>query len=167
MSGSRNRGKAMSRAELARLWSDRRLSRDEIGRRLGISAQGVQWRAKRLGLPPRPDGPVPRFDRDDPLFVEMWVANVRPSEMGRHFGVTLGTITHNARRLGLRRACTRHNSIGLTEFAEMKLARSMAGCAAAEQRAMRVLGVLPDASGMVERLRQAVAARDVEAGTCR
>lgn len=138
MTSARNRGKAMSRAELARLWADRRISREEIGRRLGITAQAVSWRARTLGLPPRPEGSAPRFDHHDPLFFEMWHANVRPAEMGRHFGVGLSAILANARRLGLSRECHRHNSIDLAAFREMQLSRALAAQAAEERAALRL-----------------------------
>ncbi|VDC31396.1 winged helix-turn-helix domain-containing protein [Pseudogemmobacter humi] len=134
---SRKRGKVISRAALARLWDDPGLSSDRIGEMLGISGAAVRWRAKTLGLPPRAGGEKPHYDLDCEIFERMWRANVRPAEMGRHFGVRLHAILWNAQRRGLTRNCTRHNSIGLAEFMELDLRRRMEVAAAVERAAMR------------------------------
>lgn len=138
MTSARNRGKVLSRAGLERLWNDLSISREEIARLLGISPQGVQWRAKRLGLPPRPVGGRRVFDPKDPMFLAMWQANVHPSEMARHFGVQAGAIGQAARQMGLVRDCTRHNSIDLAEFREILVARRLAALAAEERAALRL-----------------------------
>lgn len=130
---STNRGKPMSRAELARLWTGNTLSAAEIGKTLGISGAAVGWRAKALGLPARATGPKHGFDPESELFQRMWRANVRPSEMGRFFGVREQAINWNARKLGMTRDCNRHNSIGLAEFAAVELAARMAQAAATER----------------------------------
>lgn len=136
--GRDRKGLRLSVARFRALWLDPGLSRRQIGEMLGITASAVGWRAKAYGLPPRQGGEKPRYDLDDPLFLAMWQANVRPQDMGLHYGVRASAILWNARRLNLSRDCTRHNSISLAQFRELDLGRRMAAAVAAEQRAQRM-----------------------------
>src|SRR5699024_8893958 len=74
------RGKVISDAEFERLWSDYSLTCAQIGAWLGIARQSVSTRARRRGLPPRPQGRrVPAYD--GALFGRMVSAGVRQADI--------------------------------------------------------------------------------------
>lgn len=119
------RGKAVSDAEFERLWSDYSLTCAQIGARLGITRQAVSTRARRRGLPPRPQGRrVPAYDVE--LFGRMVSAGVRQADIAAHFGMSDTTVRAHARRAGLAPREPAAPPITLYEFAEMELARRMA-----------------------------------------
>lgn len=96
-------GKRVSKAEFARLWADRSISTDEIGRHLGITRQAVSQRAQARGLPPRqPNQERNRAippERDDE-FRTLWEARVSVAEMCRRLGCRPWNIRQHANRLG-------------------------------------------------------------------
>lgn len=120
------RGKVISDAEFERLWSDYSLTCAQIGAWLGIARQSVSTRARRRGLPPRPQGRrVPAYD--GVLFGRMVSAGVRQADIAAHFGISDTTVRAHARRAGLVPKDSAAPPITLHEFAEMELARRMAG----------------------------------------
>lgn len=135
-----HRGKTLSHAEFARMWSDHGMTLAEIGSRLDISVQAVRCRAAARGLPARPRHPRERFHLIGPGqeadFTSMWQAGVGRLEMARHFGTNEQRIGTTAARLGLqKRQLTRWNKITIQEWKERELSRQMAAAAAEEQRA--------------------------------
>jgi len=96
-------GKRLSNAEFARLWADRSITTDEIGRRLGITKQAVSQRARARGLPQR-DGHQ-KFKRAipperDSEFRALWEARISVAEMCRILGCKEWNIRQHAARLG-------------------------------------------------------------------
>jgi len=97
------KGKRLSNADFARLWADRSISTDEIGRRLGITRQAVSQRARARGLPHR-DGHQ-KFKRviqpeRDGEFRALWEASIGVAEMCRILGCKEWNIRQHAARLG-------------------------------------------------------------------
>ena len=96
-------GRRVSQAEFARLWADRSITTDEIGRRLGITRQAVCQRAQARGLPPRKGHQ--RFQRAippgrDDEFRALWEARVSVREMCRRLGCQPWNVRQHAARLG-------------------------------------------------------------------
>ncbi len=146
----------MSRAAFARVWADPSVSTAAFGAMLGITGAAVRWRAQAYGLPPRAVGPVRGFDLADPLWREMFAANVRASEIGGYFGVAGPAIAHAARQLGLERNCNRYSAIGLAAFWQARAIARMQATMRAEQTRFAQAGMVditrPDAPRRVPRV---------------
>jgi len=134
MSGAK-RGKAMSQAEFARLWADKRLTVAQIGAAIGVSGAAVSGRAVTRGLPGRQMGPLPAI-RDDAKFREMWAAQVSIADMALFFGVNPKSIRNHVTRLGLPRRGARGTPITLDDYRAIKLRERMAEAARIERGAL-------------------------------
>jgi len=134
MSGAK-RGKAMSQAEFARLWADKRLTVAQIGAAIGVSGAAVSGRAVTRGLPGRQMGPLPAI-RDDVKFREMWAAQVSIADMALFFGVNPKSIRNHVTRLGLPRRGARGTPITLDDYRAIKLRERMAEAARIERGAL-------------------------------
>lgn len=137
------RGKEMSEAAFRRLWNDPALTKEAIGRCLGISSQAVSQRAQSRGLPARPPRtyaslcvlPVDEF-RD------MWLAGVMTRDIIAHFGCSHLTPKNTARRLGLplRGRSWQHRGITIEEYRQVQLAQAMADEAKRREDRLREIG---------------------------
>lgn len=76
----------ITRDDLAPLWNRREVPLDRIAAALGVSRQGLSWKAKALGLAPRGQNQEPNKRGSDDLFRRMWMAGVNVREMAEHFG---------------------------------------------------------------------------------
>ncbi len=87
--------------ELRRLWSEGRTSA-EIGRALGLSADGVRSRRVLLGLPARPRGrPGPRDRVRDDELRRLWSEGATTIEAAAALGVSRSAVDGRRRALGL------------------------------------------------------------------
>lgn len=130
--------KNITREALEPLWSNRKISLDRIARSLSVSRQGLAYKAKALGLPPRGFNQEPQKKLSDALFIEMWNAGVSTSEIALRFGYSsTGSVTTRRRNLGLpprhRTASPTKGQVGgwaetipLMTFLEAKAAERMA-----------------------------------------
>lgn len=119
----------------APVWLRHEIPSSRIAETLGVSRQAVSYLAKKFGLPPRTGNQKSKQKVDNETFRRMWMAGVSSVDMARHFGYAgSGSIVARRRLLKLpprtRRAgnCARggwYETISLTEFAEMELARRM------------------------------------------
>lgn len=136
-----HRGISTTLAEFVALWSDRSLTLDQIGARLGISGQAVAHRAHSRGLPPRPAiKPNQKFDRA--LLRELYIAGVSTAAIGALFGMTSTRVGKAARHMGLSRPrATRHHPVTIADWRAEKLRQAMERDAQATRAAMRAMGM--------------------------
>lgn len=125
-----------SRAAFAAAWADRSIPVEDIARRFGIcSVRYASRLARQLGLPVRRRGPAVICDATE--FRAMWLAGCLRADMARILGLNAGTITIEARRLGLpMRGKGWTGGITLATYQELRLARAMAADAASTREAM-------------------------------
>ena len=94
----------ISVAQFTRLWNDPSLRKIDVALRAGFkSIAPAVHRAKRLGLPDRPQESPGRRQRiaDRELFTAMWNEGVYVRDMSSHFGVTPPTVSLARKRWGL------------------------------------------------------------------
>lgn len=70
--------------DLAPIWSRHEIPKTRIAEALGVSRQGLSWKARSLGLPDRPK--VRRCKLDDETFTELWLAGVRAQDIADAYG---------------------------------------------------------------------------------
>ena len=132
--------KHITREALEPLWSRHDIPTERIAAALGVTRQGLSYKAKALGLPSR--AKVRKCLVDDKTFTRMWNAGVCTTDMAEHFGYThRSAIGTRRRNLGLP-ARTRgqgganhggwQQTISLAQFFEAELAAAMQ--AAAQKR---------------------------------
>lgn len=136
--------RSFNEAAFIALWNNHSVPVQRIAAAMGITRQGVSWRARSLGLPSRAKVRARKADPD--LLRDMWLAGVASAEIARHFGMASGdSAATAARMLGLPRRkrgpSGRMNggwlpTITVAEFFEMKLAERMRVAAIIEQAAM-------------------------------
>ncbi len=117
----------------ARLWNCHRISTDEIAQWLGMTRQGVSWRARAMGLPSRVK--VRRKLTRDAELRELWMAGVSTRDIAAHFGMAERSCASRAARLAGLPGRTRGNgdgkrggwvgTISMDDFLQMKLAERM------------------------------------------
>lgn len=125
----------ITREALAPLWSRMDIPTERIAEALGVTRQGLSWKAKALGLPPRAGNQAPCKRGSDDLFRRMWLAGVSSSDMARYFGYArTGGVTTRRRMMGLpprtrSRGTGKHSgwveTISLTRFLEGEIAARM------------------------------------------
>lgn len=125
----------ITRETLEPIWMRYEIPTARIASTLGVTRQGLSYKAKSLGLPPRTGNQRPNQKIDDDTFRRMWLAGVNSVEMAQHFGYAhKSAVGHRRVLLGLpprTRSRGGKNSGGWTEtitlaqFAEMELARKM------------------------------------------
>lgn len=131
----------ITRDTLEPLWSRMDIPTARIAAALGVSRQGLSWKAKALGLPPRTQNREPQKKLDDAMFTRMWLAGVSSTEMARYFGYAgSGALSRRRVILGLP-ARTRGRggknaggwieTISLTQFLERDMADRLAARKAA------------------------------------
>lgn len=133
--------RSITRETLEPLWSRLDIPTERIAAALGVTRQGLSWKAKTLGLPPRTLNRAPQKKLDDELFARMWMAGVSSTDMARHFGYAgRGALSKRRVLLGLpgrtrKRGCRKHGgwaeTISLTQFLEMEMAEKLAARKAA------------------------------------
>lgn len=135
------RGKRISEAEFRRLWEDRTLTVEQIGKMLDISARAVWSRAMVRGLAPRGlDKPTMQSftGRRIEAFRALWAAGVKQQDIADAFGVSFQTIRRTAARLGLaprgRARCKQ--AITLDEWKQIAMRDALARSARIEQDAI-------------------------------
>lgn len=126
--------KNLDRAALEPVWNTRTISMDRIAAVLGVSRQGLSYRAKAMGLPSRAGNYDGQKKCPDDLFQRMWMAGVSLQEIADYCGYSARqNVTQRRRNMGLP-ARTRGNDTGrhagwptisLSAFLEMELARRM------------------------------------------
>lgn len=119
-------GKRISEAEFQRLWADLDLSVEEIGRRLGISQQGVTHRARTRGLPHRPKrGAKPACE--PAALVRLYAAGLSMPDIALALGCNRKTVHNYCVRLGLpRRGNGTRPTITLADYRAQLLRAAMA-----------------------------------------
>ncbi|MFY0309652.1 hypothetical protein ACFMBG_07115 [Leisingera sp. D0M16] len=125
--------KHITRETLAPLWNRHDIPTERIAAALGVTRQGLSYKAKTLGLSSR--AKVRKRLVDDETFTRMWNAGVCSTEMAEHFGYThRSAIGTRRRNLGLPartrgRGGTNHGgwqqTISLAQFFEAELAEAM------------------------------------------
>lgn len=97
------RGPAMTEADFRRMWNDWSIPITEMGRRLGISASAVRYRAISRGLPPRGrDRPWQRtLDRE--RIVQLYKAGLSMRAVGKVCGTSRGGVASVLRSEGVQR----------------------------------------------------------------
>lgn len=132
-------------AVVRRIWLDRSVSLDQAASELGITRQGLAYKARMFGLPPRGQNHELQKRGTDEEFRRLWFAGVPVRVMAR----LLGYASHRGvcqrredldlpkRTYGRGKGGGRgwRETIGATEI----IAAHMAQTAAAEQRAARAL----------------------------
>jgi hypothetical protein len=88
-------------AELARLWSDRSMTRAQIAARVGLSERALTVRVRRQGLALRGHNTKQPSITDADLFAEMWAAGVGSADIASFFDVGRRTVINTRDRLGL------------------------------------------------------------------
>lgn len=136
----RNALKNITRQDLEPLWAARKVPLDRIASALGVSRQGLAYKAESLGLPRRGKNYEPQRNGNDDLFSRMWLAGVSVCEMAKFFGYAhAGSVTVRRRNLGLP-GRTRggpggwRETISLAEFQEIEMGRRMQETANARRR---------------------------------
>lgn len=136
----------LTREQLEPLWFRHTVSLDRIAAALGVTRQGLIYKARTLGLPPRGKNRKPQTKGPDDLFREMWLAGVHTEEMAAYFGYSCrSAVSMRAGKLGLpRRTRTTKRTKGrvggwvettsLVQFLEPRLAQRMA-----ERRALEAV----------------------------
>lgn len=127
----------LTREALEPLWFRHEVSLDRIAGALGVTRQGLIYKARQLGLPPRGKNRKPQKKGPDELFREMWLAGVHTEDMAAYFGYSCrSAVSMRARKMGLprrTRTTTRtkgrvggwSETISLVQFYEEELARRM------------------------------------------
>jgi len=121
----------ITREVLAPVWMRHYIPTEVIASRLGVTRQGLSWKAKSLGLPSRAKNRM-KFS-DDETFTRMWMAGVSTAEMAKAFGYRHPqSITTRRRALGLPARMKSGGgkggwgaTISLAEFHEIQLAEQM------------------------------------------
>ena len=123
----------ITREVLEPVWTRHDIPTEVIAARLGVTRQGLSYKARSLGLPSRAKNR--RKHVDDETFTRMWLAGVSSAEMAKEFGYCgRQAITTRRRILGLparRRAHGTGNfggwpkTITIAEFYEQELAERM------------------------------------------
>ena len=134
----------ITRETLEPLWARREIPIARMASALGVTAAGLSWKAKSLGLPSRAGNQRPRQKVDSDLFRRMWLAGVSSVEMAAAFGYSHPSgVTTRRRLMGLpprtRGKSGKNNGgwcahITIDQFYEAEVARAMhaaAGRAAA------------------------------------
>lgn len=123
----------VTREVLEPLWSRLDIPTARIAAHLGVTRQGLSWKAHSLGLPPRTSNR--KTACDDDLFRRMWNAGVNLPDMARALGYShRQAVRTRAVRLGLpnrergqgTNTFAGWGSITLAQFREIELARIMA-----------------------------------------
>lgn len=125
----------LTREKLEPVWNRLDIPTERIAAALGVTRQGLSFKAKALGLPPRTKNREPQKKLKDDLFRRMWLAGVCTTEMARHFGYSSrSAISHRRVMLGLpprtrRKGSGKHGgwvqTITIAQFFEMEMARIM------------------------------------------
>lgn len=135
------RGKRISEAEFRRLWEDRTLTVEQIGKMLDITESAVTCRAKARGLAPRGNSKKHKQSfqgkRLEALRV-LYIAGVRRQDIADAFGVHEQTVGKAVARLGLtpRGKASSHQSITLDEWKQLAMRDALARSARIEQDAI-------------------------------
>ena len=126
--------KNLDRATLEPVWNTRTISIDRIADVLGVSRQGLSYRARAMGLPSRAGNYDGQKKCSDDLFRRIWMAGVSLQEIADYCGYSARqNVTQRSRNMGLPQRTRgegtgRHAgwpTISLGEFLEMELARKM------------------------------------------
>ena len=116
----------ITREDLEPFWSRPEIPLARIAQALGVSREGVSYKARVLGLPSRKGNHEPLKKLDDTTFARLWNAGVSMAEMIAFGGYTSrSSIEWRRKRLGLPKRRGRIDIISLAEFREMELARAM------------------------------------------
>ena len=127
----------ITKETLAPIWGRHDIPIRVMADALGVSRQAVSQRARALGLPSREKVRI-KLSRDDE-FRRLWLAGVSTKDIAAHFGYrSHSCITVRRRGLGLPPRtrskgggrCGWAETITLTEFREVELARKMKEAAA-------------------------------------
>lgn len=123
----------ITREVLEPLWLRHDIPTERIASALGVTRQGLSYKARSLVLPSREKNRKRLVDDD--TFTRMWMAGVSSTEMAEHFGYSCRSAITARRRLLKLPARTRgrggknaggwQETITLAQFAEMELARRM------------------------------------------
>ena len=89
--------KRIPAATIRAAWADLSVSATVAAERIGLSRNALHKRAKRMGLPPRPDGRRPKAN--ERLLRRLWLAGVPAKEIARLFGCHTLTISQTVRRI--------------------------------------------------------------------
>ena len=129
----------ITREVLAPVWNRRDIPAERISAMLGVSRQGLSYKAKSLGLPSRAGNYEPLKKADDAVFARMWNAGVKADEIAGALGYkSRSAVDDRRRRMGLP-ARSRSDgggarggwaeTITLSQFHEMELGRAMQAAA--------------------------------------
>lgn len=111
-------------------WLRMEIPSERIAGAIGITRQGLSYRAKRMGLPSRAGNQASNRRGDCDLFRRMWEFGVRTSDMAQHFGYGYAAcVSVRRRNMGLPARPKGFRSCRITEFWDAEMARMMAATA--------------------------------------
>lgn len=134
-----HRGVKVTIAEFRRMWTDPKLTIDDIARTLNISETAVRYRAFHRGMPDRRPvywAGLCGFDSD---FARYYVARVTSESLAAHYGRTVSAVEKHARKIGVkrsRRVSRWDPGITLDDYHALRLRDRMAVSARDEQAAL-------------------------------
>ena len=127
--------KNLTRETLAPIWCRREIPMERIAGALGVTRQGLAYKAKSLGLPSRKGNYDGQKLGSDERFRKMWLAGVSVEDMTKYFGYASHRgVIHRRGRLGLPLrtrgdGTNKHagwvETISLAEFLERELRDAM------------------------------------------
>lgn len=111
-------------------WLRMEIPSERIAKAIGITRQGLSYRAKRMGLPSRAGNQASNKKGDDDLFRRMWQFGVHTGDMAEHFGYAHPSgVSIRRRMMGLPGRSKGFRWCRITEFWDAEMARMMAATA--------------------------------------
>lgn len=97
---------------------------------IGITRQGLSYRARKMGLPSRAGNQASNRRGDDDLFCRMWTFGVHTGDMAEHFGYAYAAcVSVRRRNMGLSARPKGFRWRRITAFWDAEMARMMADTA--------------------------------------
>jgi len=118
--------KNLTRESLEAVWSHPNITATKIAETLGVTRQGISYKAKSLGLDPKPqyNGPTPKVS--DEVFTEMWNIGLSSADIAKLVGYkNPRTVLNRRAKLGLAARTNRRSRITIDQYREMKMAEAM------------------------------------------
>lgn len=118
--------KNLTRESLEAVWSHPDISATKIAETLGVTRQGIAYKAASLGLPPKPEykGPEPKVS--DKVFSEMWNLGLSSADIAKLVGYkNPRTVLNRRAKLGLEPRISRRSRITIDQYREIKMVEAM------------------------------------------
>jgi len=116
----------ITREVLEPVWNRRDIPISRMAERLGVTPQGLSWRALRMGLPSRRGNREMRKKCSDDVFRRMWDFGVKSPDIARYFGYAYASRVRTRRmEMGLAPRPCGFRWKPIEAFWEAELARKM------------------------------------------